>query len=196
MSFLWKITNKLLCWGIAPLFATLTLIQPADAQRNRAECLEYAETAVDHHRQNIRQRCGFEGARWSDARDTHFAWCLISPRKAQAETAAREKQLQECGQRRADRREDREGKRAACDTYAKIAVVQAEANREYRCGYRGGEWLADERQHRRWCMRNKRDFARDEIRYRMEELQECFNKLGDYDSDDYDRDYRRRRFRN
>ena len=40
-------------------------------------------------------------------------------------------------------REDRrgnEGKRASCAVYAQIAVVQADTNRRYNCGYRGGRW--------------------------------------------------------
>jgi len=43
-----------------------------------------------------------------------------------------------------------EGKRASCSTYAQIAVVQADANRRYNCGYSGGRWDTEARGHFRW----------------------------------------------
>jgi len=36
-----------------------------------------------------------------------------------------------------------EGKRASCDVYARIAVIQADANQRFRCGLLGPAW--DER---------------------------------------------------
>ncbi len=54
------------------------------------------------------------------------------------------------------------GKRAHCDTYSKIAQVQADANQKYNCGLRGGEWITDCRAHFGWCMTHKRDFMLDE----------------------------------
>jgi hypothetical protein len=41
-------------------------------------------------------------------------------------------------------------------------------------------------------MTNKREFALDEQRFRAQELQKCFNNLGDFDDDRWDRSYRRR----
>jgi hypothetical protein len=43
-------------------------------------------------------------------------------------------------------------------------------------------------------MRARRQFLADEIRFRQVELQKCFDKLGDYDEEQEDRGYRRRRF--
>src|SRR5258706_486099 len=82
--------------------------------------------------------------------------------------------------------------RANCDTYAKIAQVQADANQKYNCGYRGGVWETDSRPHFGWCMINKRYAMLDELRYRAQELQKCFNTLGDYDEEGGDRNYQRR----
>lgn len=164
---------------------------PAEAQGRRDFCDNYANEAVRAAEANERRNCGYEGPRWSSNRGAHFAWCLIAPGQAEREADARREQLQECRQ---DRREEKVGKRANCDTYAKIAVVQADANNKYDCGYRGGEWITEERPHFRWCMRSRRDYLADEIRYRAVELQKCFNKLGDYDDEGSDRDYRRRRF--
>ena len=145
----------------------------------------------DQSEANERRNCGFSGPRWSGNQGAHFAWCLLSPRQAEEESRAREAQLRDAAMTAAtsgadDRRDDRGGgdrvgKRAHCDTYSKIAEVQADANQKYDCGFRGGEWIPDARPHFAWCMRHRRDYMLDEIRFRAGELQKCFNKLGDYD---------------
>ncbi|MBX2806818.1 MAG: hypothetical protein KTR19_12655 [Hyphomicrobiales bacterium] len=171
----------------------------ASAQ-NRAEfCNEYAESAVDQNKANTDRDCNFNGPRWSNNRTRHFAWCMLFPRQAEAEQDARKENLRECRQdarreRRKERRREAAGKRASCDTYAKTTMVQAEANRKYECGYKGGEWRAKERPHFRWCMGARRKYLADEIRYRQAQLQKCFDKLGDYDDERNDRGYRQRRF--
>jgi hypothetical protein len=78
---------------------------------------------------------------------------------------------------------NREGKRASCDTYAKIAVVQAEAAEKYRCGLRGPQWNANERDHRHWCFRAPRQQLLADQRARSEALAKCFEGLGDQDYD-------------
>jgi hypothetical protein len=164
---------------------------PASAQNREERCREYSRDAVEQADQNDRERCGFQGPRWGNERTTHYAWCLLFPRQADDEARARAEDLRKCV---ADKRGGggREGKRASCDIYSRIAEVQAEANDKYRCGYRGGEWSTNRRAHQEWCMTNKREFALDEQRYRAQELQKCFNNLGDYDDDRWDRNYRRR----
>jgi hypothetical protein len=190
------------------LALTLVLTVSTASAQGRDDCDGYAREAVEQAHRNERQNCGFDGPRWSDNRQGHFAWCLISPRQAREENEARREQLQQC-ERRADRQERREnrrderkderrservGKRASCDTYSKIAEAQTEANQKYNCGYRGGEWSTESRAHFGWCMANKRDFMLDEMRFRAIELQKCFNNLGDYDEEGGDNNYRRRRF--
>lgn len=164
---------------------------PAQAQNREQRCRDYSEQAADQANQNERDRCGFRGPRWSGDRAPHYAWCLLFPRQADDEARARSEDLRKCV---ADKRGGggREGKRASCDTYSRIAEVQAEANDKYKCGYRGGEWSTSKRAHLEWCMTNKREFALDEQRHRAQELQKCFNNLGDYDDDRWDRSYRRR----
>lgn len=85
-----------------------------------------------------------------------------------------------------------EAKRAGCDTYARVSEVQAEANHKYGCDIRGPEWTTSRHTHFEWCMRNRRDNVIDQLRYRMVELQKCFNNLGDYDDENWDRSYRPR----
>jgi hypothetical protein len=86
-------------------------------------------------------------------------------------------------------RRGNEGKRAACATYAQIAVVQAEANRWYNCGYSGGRWDTDARAHFRWCRFVQRETKVRGGIERSTELQRCFDRLGDFDSDRWERRY-------
>jgi hypothetical protein len=84
---------------------------------------------------------------------------------------------------RDDRRGDVEGKRASCEVYARIAVVQAEANTRFRCGLRGPAWVSDPAPHFRWCRFVPRRKIADEQLGRSVELQRCFDRLGDFDDD-------------
>lgn len=88
---------------------------------------------------------------------------------------------------RDDRRGDVEGKRASCEVYARIAVVQAIANRKFRCGYRGPSWTDDPARHFRWCRFVPRRRIAEEQRHRSRDLQECFDRLGDFDDDRWSR---------
>jgi len=171
---------------------------PANAQGREDRCREYARDSVKQAEDADRGRCGFQGPRWSNDRGGHFAWCMLFPRQADDENRQRRDDLRKCV---ADRPGgggggggggNREGKRANCDTYSKIAKVQAEANDKFNCGNRGGEWSSNARGHFQWCMTNKREFMLDEVRFRQTELQKCFNNLGDFDDDNWDRNYRRR----
>lgn len=82
---------------------------------------------------------------------------------------------------RDDRKGDVEGKRASCEVYARIAQVQADANDRFRCGFRGPKWNNDVSRHFRWCRwASRRDLA-EEQRSRADQLQDCFNRLGDFD---------------
>ncbi len=82
---------------------------------------------------------------------------------------------------------NREGKRASCDTYAKIAVVQSEAADKYRCRLRGPEWNTNERDHFRWCLRAPRQRLQADVRSRYDALAKCFEGLGDEDYDVWSR---------
>ena len=53
-----------------------------------------------------------------------------------------------CQDDRDDRRGDVEGKRASCEVYARIAVIQADANVRFRCGLQGPAWANDPARHR------------------------------------------------
>ncbi|MFA6139630.1 MAG: hypothetical protein WC684_02810, partial [Hyphomicrobium sp.] len=84
---------------------------------------------------------------------------------------------------RDDRRGDVEGKRASCEVYARIAVVQADASARFRCGLRGPAWVSDPAPHFRWCRFVPRRRIAEEQRSRADQLQRCFDRLGDFDDD-------------
>jgi hypothetical protein len=85
---------------------------------------------------------------------------------------------------RDDRRGDVEGKRASCEVYARVAQVQADANKRFRCGLRGPAWESDLKPHFQWCRFVPRQRIAEEQRNRSQDLQRCFDKLGDFDEDD------------
>jgi hypothetical protein len=80
-----------------------------------------------------------------------------------------------------------EGKRASCEVYARIAVVQADANKRFRCGLRGPAWSNDPGPHFQWCRFVPRRKIAEEQRSRADDLQRCFDKLGDFDDDRWGR---------
>jgi hypothetical protein len=85
-----------------------------------------------------------------------------------------------------DERGNIEGKRASCEVYAKIAQVQADANRKYNCGYEGPRWEQSLEPHFRWCRHVRRDDVVTQVRERAGDLQRCFNRLGDFDEEAMD----------
>ena len=85
-----------------------------------------------------------------------------------------------------------EGKRASCEVYAQISVVQAEANRRYNCGYGGPRWDVSSRTHFHWCRYVAREAARQELKGRGQDLQQCFDRMGDFDEER--QDWRRERY--
>ena len=76
-----------------------------------------------------------------------------------------------------------EGKRASCIYYAQIAVVQADTNRRFNCGYGGPAWNPNARDHFRWCRFVRREATAHASRERAIELQRCFDRLGDFDEE-------------
>jgi hypothetical protein len=169
----------------ACLLLLAAMCAPAGAQNRRAACSDYAREAVAQYERNVRLRCDFAGPRWSDDRESHFAWCLATPRGAREESDIRHRMLEDCaGRRRAAIGGTRH---ADCDTYARISVVQAKAAEKYNCDFRGQEWSTDSDRHYRWCMGARRDYLIDQVRYRAADLQKCFDSLGHEERDDPDR---------
>ena len=76
---------------------------------------------------------------------------------------------------RGDRRGDVEGKRANCEVYARIAQVQADANKRFRCGLRGPAWESDPQPHFRWCRYVPRRKSGRRAAQPVGRLQRCFD---------------------
>jgi hypothetical protein len=76
-----------------------------------------------------------------------------------------------------------DGKRASCEVYAQLSVVQAEANRRYNCGFGGPRWDAVGRSHFEWCRYVGREAVRGQLRERGMDLQQCFDRMGDFDEE-------------
>ncbi len=91
-----------------------------------------------------------------------------------------------------DDRRANEGKRASCSVYAQMAVVQAQANRRYECRYDGPRWSTEARAHFLWCRFVQREALRHEVRDRAEDLQRCFDRMGDFDEEREERREERR----
>lgn len=59
-------------------------------------CKDYAATAVDQNKVNLRRSCGFKGNRWQSNNKAHYDWCMKgnnSTTNAPKETSARKKSL-------------------------------------------------------------------------------------------------------
>ena len=169
----------------------------AAAQGRADRCQDYAREAVRQADDNVRNNADITD-RGGDPTAAPISAGACSFHVRRTTRIKRADDLRRCSADRGgpggggggDR--NRQGKRANCDTYSSIAVVQADANDKYKCGYRGAEWNGNKRPHFEWCMFNKREFMMDQMRWRAQELQRCFDGLGDYDDDRWDRNYQRR----
>ena len=66
-------------------------------EATNTRCDQYAKTAVSQNQENIRRRCGYTGARWSNNYQGHYDWCKrVSKAFADSETKAREDGLIKC----------------------------------------------------------------------------------------------------
>lgn len=60
-------------------------------------CKNYASAAVRANQQNVSNRCGYTGARWTNDYNGHYNWCLRVPQStADQETRARSTSLGSC----------------------------------------------------------------------------------------------------
>jgi hypothetical protein len=188
MEAMFLFTKSAAAASAACLLLLAAMCGPAGALSRRAACGDYSRKAVVQYERNIRLRCDFGGPRWSGDRESHFAWCLTTRRDARQESDIRRRMLDDCASRRAATGGARH---AACDTYTRIAVVQAKAAQKFDCHFRGLEWSADSDTHYRWCMRARRRHLIDQVRYRAADLQKCFDSLGEAEGERDKRDRRR-----
>jgi beta-lactam-binding protein with PASTA domain len=128
-----------------------------------SRCEEYARTVVAQYQQNLANRCGFTGARWSDDYQGHYGWCLTNSQAlADSETHARANELNRC---------IRDASR--CEHYARTAVAQFQQNLANQCGFTGARWSSDYQGHYGWCLTNSQAGAASETQARTEGLNRC-----------------------
>ncbi len=133
----------------------------------RGFCDQYAKSAVDHNRQNIRRGCGYTGDRWHSSYQQHFDWCMeVDRAAADSEAGVRADDLARCGS-------GGRGNREFCRNYAKSAVKQNERNERRNCGFAGDRWHSNFEDHFRWCLDVERAAAESEANVRDDELRAC-----------------------
>lgn len=119
------------------------------ADNHNVTCAEYAASAVSRARENAKLGCGFKGGRWADDHAGHLKWCQTSATKKliHRELDIRLKQMQAC---KANIAQSNEG---PCRLYAVQAVAQNGLNKDYKCGFKGGNWSDNKQGHQKWCVK-------------------------------------------
>ncbi len=83
---------------IIPAFSFLLLFISSETVSAFDACDAYADTAVTQQRENVQNRCAFDGLRWHSDRFAHKSYCnLVGQVIAEAENTERNRLLQQCG---------------------------------------------------------------------------------------------------
>jgi len=142
-----------------------------------AACVKYAAGSVQAQVKNLRQRCGFRGARWNVNFARHYQYCMrVSTRESKVETRARAGMINNCvSHANAGDAHGNAGnlKQKRCDHYARISVAQSRTNTQSGCGFRGRIWTKDRRTHMRACRNSSWADARDKTNRRESRIREC-----------------------
>lgn len=155
---------------IAALIMPLLLTTGALADAN-LNCDAYAGAAVAQNQQNESFKCGFSGSAWSGDFNAHRQWCLAPATKMQnltAEDNARKQALAQCAEKpMLDQ--------AACQVFAKKAMIAADAAAKRGCGFGGNRWLVDYGAHFNWCLSASQGARDQEDQARTNQLQGCLD---------------------
>lgn len=178
-----KITS--LAGVIAAVFSSMIGAQTANAG-SHAKCIGYGQTSVRQQASNVRNRCGFGGARWHYNEGAHYTWCRIaSGNTRRFEVNKRARALRRCvggnaGQNNGGNAggNNAGAKHNACIAYARGAVNQHRKNVRSQCGYRGTRWQYSFRAHKNWCMGVSRRARVAEINARGNAIRSCVRGNG------------------
>lgn len=139
-----------------------------------AYCRRYAQAAVNQQSQNLRQRCGFRGARWHTNFQSHKNWCMnVNNASADRENRARFNALRQCSAGGGTVNRDR-----FCTNYAQTAVTQNQRNINQGCGFRAGRWHSNFLSHKNWCLGTNNRSANNETNIRRNKLRQCTSNPG------------------
>ena len=152
------------------------------ANRKAERCDNYAQRSVAQQDKNLAQRCGLRGSGWHSRYQKHFDWCMNANRESRRlRVQDRTDALAACTQ-------SRKRRNTACEDYADQALLQAQANANDKCGYRGSDWRTDFQSHYDWCLNASEKKRRQKRTRRAKQISACQRRGGGPDipqCDDY-----------
>lgn len=152
----------------ATLILSLTMLPTGGSAKEKLNCSAYAATAVAQNDQNMMQKCGFAGPRWSNDFNGHAKWCeTATMADLTSEDKARKSMLAQCAEKP---KQDQQ----ACQPYAKAAVEHQVANTSQGCGFAGGAWSENYAAHFDWCLKASPEARATEGNARYQQLLGCF----------------------
>lgn len=151
--------------------------EPADAppavpQERVAACQDYASRAIAQNNENRSLGCGLTGSRWGFSYQAYYNFCAGNPDSAwQSARSARDRELEQCKTRLAERRNDGlptievpdvdvdlgdlfdGGVRDErfCRTFAAQSVLQVQEASRLDCGFGGSRWSPSRVRQARLC---------------------------------------------
>lgn len=163
-----KLGHRSRALGLAALLAVPLAFSadiPAEAE---TRCEDYANLAVNYAQRQLKEKCGFSGARWDTNKKRHLDWCYSLKgnfERAGTENEARAKGLASCLKPHT----------SFCRDYTERAVAAARENIALNCGHSGARWSTDAWLHATWCHSQSPNYARPngETAARADGLQRC-----------------------
>ena len=135
-----------------------------------ARCQDWAAAAVRLNERNEKNRCGYRGRAWHSNEKRHFRRCMrLGPKGLRSQRQEQRNAVELC------LRELAYDKRARCEHFAKVAVVQSESRVKASCG-QGPKlrWAKNYRSAYQWCLDADNKQAAAAQQGRQQFLQRCF----------------------
>ena len=166
---------------IANPAATAPSIIPGALIANKKQlCSDYANTAIKQNKRAIKNRCGFNGPRWSSNFNGHYKWCMRGNnlKFTKQATADRKNDIKTCKQfivgNVLPMPMPNMTKLALCDGYAKTAVKQSKQAAKLKCGFWGTKWNSSHKVHYDWCLAGNNSIkSRQHTQDRNRDLKQC-----------------------
>lgn len=135
-------------------------------------CRVWADDSIKLNEQNVSNGCGYRGRAWHSDDRRHFRRCMrLGPKALRDERRGQRAAIESCVQ------ELGYSKRARCEHYAKVSVLQDQTRRKANCGPSGNSvWMGDYKQAYRWCLTADASEARQQQNGRQQRLAQCFSQ--------------------
>ena len=83
--------------ALSMLITLITMSALAPTVKAQANCAVYAKLALQQHKENLLNKCGFVGPEWNDQYARHMNWCnTVGPDQWKNELKKRDKMLAAC----------------------------------------------------------------------------------------------------